>query len=243
MAGEVLKKKREELGLEIKQVADALKLRPEYLNAIEHDLLEKLPVAVYTKGYIREYASFLKVDAGPIIAYYNQHLAQPQPSTIYPVSATRRKTPAVFVILPAGMLLLAAGAFLFFQLRGTGQQTAAPQPVQAPAAVSIPPVQSQPPAAVPALENIPAPPPQAVASTGHRLLVSAHEKAWVQITFSNGKSDEMLMRPGDTKNWEFSETAVLRMGNAGGIRIQIDEGELLVPGAKGQVLSMTLPRP
>ncbi|GAB4489337.1 MAG: hypothetical protein OHK006_20890 [Thermodesulfovibrionales bacterium] len=241
MAGEVLKKKREDLGLEIRQVSDTLRVRPDYLEAIENDLFDKLPVAVYTKGYIRGYASYLKVEADPIISFYDEHLSHPRPSTIYPIAATRRKTPAVFLLLPIALLALGAGGFLFYHLRESVQKTAPAAPVQPPAPAAAAPVAPQPAA------DANAPSPVSVAgqplpSPGHRLLVSAQDRAWLQITFRDGRTEEMLMRPGDTKNWEFSGTATLKMGNAGGITIQLDEGEPVVPGTKGQVLTMRFPR-
>jgi cytoskeletal protein RodZ len=67
VAGEILKKAREESGADINEVSDALKIRPEYLSAIENDSFDQLPVAVYTIGYIRCYAKYLcGVEAEPV---------------------------------------------------------------------------------------------------------------------------------------------------------------------------------
>ena len=69
-SGEILKKKREELGYNLKEIAKTLKIRSDYLKAIEEGTFEKLPVEVYTKGYIREYAKFLKTDPEIVIKAY-----------------------------------------------------------------------------------------------------------------------------------------------------------------------------
>ncbi|MDP2157580.1 MAG: helix-turn-helix domain-containing protein, partial [Nitrospirota bacterium] len=67
MAGELLKRRREELGLDLRKTADLLKIKEDYLASIEENLFEKLPVAVYTIGYIRCYATYLHIDPEPII--------------------------------------------------------------------------------------------------------------------------------------------------------------------------------
>lgn len=110
MAGEVFKKKREELGINIEEAAEVLKIGPEYLIAIENDIFDKLPVAVYTIGYIRCYAKYLNVDAEPVIANFTSHLSSPKPSTIIPVASSRRKVPVYIYI--ASVLLAALIVFV-----------------------------------------------------------------------------------------------------------------------------------
>ncbi|MBI1810953.1 MAG: helix-turn-helix domain-containing protein, partial [Nitrospirae bacterium] len=77
MPGEILKKKREELGYNIKEIAKTLRIRSDYLKAIEEGTFEKLPVEVYTKGYIREYAKFLKIDPKAVIKAYIEKISPP----------------------------------------------------------------------------------------------------------------------------------------------------------------------
>ncbi len=80
MPGEILKKKREELGYNLKEIAKTLRIRSDYLKAIEEETFEKLPVEVYTKGYIREYAKVLKADPEVVIRAY----IEKQPDAITP---------------------------------------------------------------------------------------------------------------------------------------------------------------
>ena len=90
--GEILKKKREELGYNLKEIAKTLKIRSDYLKAIEEGTFEKLPVEVYTKGYIREYAKFLKTDPEIVIKAYIEKISPPviekQPDPITPAENT-----------------------------------------------------------------------------------------------------------------------------------------------------------
>ena len=70
MVGETLKKKREELGLDLKEVAHNLRIQYGYLKAIENNEVKKLPPDVYTRAYIREYAKFLTIDSEPLLDEY-----------------------------------------------------------------------------------------------------------------------------------------------------------------------------
>ncbi|HYQ48459.1 MAG TPA: RodZ domain-containing protein [Thermodesulfovibrionales bacterium] len=271
MAGEVLKKRREELGLEIKEVAERIKIKAEYLSSIEEDRFEKLPVAVYTIGYIRCYAEFLQVDPEPILAIYSGHLSYPPPSTILPVSSSMKKVPFSYYVIPL-LIFLLIGLTIFIVVRqndydsplrqltapSTPVQTAIPQPVPAPTISPVvpqpvqpektqpePPMQTVSPVIPPPVQPVPDVRPQprerAAAGTGHTIEITAQELTWVQITYAGGKSEEALLRPGTAKTWNFPDTAVLKMGNAGGAKLSLDGRDIGIPGSKGQIMSIALP--
>lgn len=251
MAGEILKKRREGLGISIKEASDALKISPEYLASIENDLFDKLPVAVYTIGYIRCYAKYLDVDAEPIIANFVSHLATPPPSTIIPVSSYKRKVPVYFYLIFA----FVAGALTFvvytYTLKkrtdGMTAEKAAPAveektPVPAaPAADAVAPV-TEPVQTQPEEIKTSEPMPAAPVKKAHQFVITASDTVWLQIRFEDGKIDEVLLRAGDSKRWEFDGTAALKIGNAGGVSLKFDGKDLGTPGNAGQVLNLTFPQ-
>lgn len=71
-----LKEQREKLGRELKEVARITRIKVSYLKAIEEEDFAKLPVEVYTKGYIREYAKFLGYPSDAAIAPYEAYLEE-----------------------------------------------------------------------------------------------------------------------------------------------------------------------
>ena len=71
---QLLKKRRLELGKNINEAAEITRIKESYLKAIEEEDFSKLPIEVYTKGYIREYAKFLGVYAEDIITKYDRYL-------------------------------------------------------------------------------------------------------------------------------------------------------------------------
>lgn len=70
----ILKKRREELGKDIDEIAGVTRIKKSYLRAIEEGDFEKLPVEVYTKGYIREYAEFLAIPMEQAFEPYERYL-------------------------------------------------------------------------------------------------------------------------------------------------------------------------
>jgi cytoskeleton protein RodZ len=232
LAGEILKKKREELGISVQEAASALKIRKDYLSFIEDGTFEKLPVPVYTVGYIRAYAKYLGVDSEPIVEFYNKHLAQPESATIMPIAFSRKKVPAIYPIV-AGLLVLSAAVIFFFHFERKGDHKAG-----LPITESESPAQRALPAGALHEAAPPAMPPE---TREHSLQITAKETTWLSIKFSNGKTDEALLRPGDSKSWTFSGRATLKLGNAGGVGIQFDRKDLGTPGDPGEVITLTLP--
>lgn len=69
-----LKEKREALGFSLADVFQRTRISVAYLQAIENNDFDLLPVSVYTKNFIRTYARALGVDCEPIIADYENYL-------------------------------------------------------------------------------------------------------------------------------------------------------------------------
>ena len=87
-AGEILRQERLRIGLTENEVAHHLHITMHYVRAIESDNYQKLPNAVFAKGYIRNYAIFLKLDIEDILERY-QVLAIRQ-SELIQEATTRR---------------------------------------------------------------------------------------------------------------------------------------------------------
>ena len=249
LSGEIFKKRREELGIDIKEASAILKIGSEYLYAIENDIFERLPVAVYTIGYIRCYAKYLDVDAGPVIANFTSHLSSPKPSTIIPVSSSKRKVPGyayVVLVLLAGLLTFVVYAYT--SKNRAGDLSAKSIKPSVKEEISVPPA---PPANAKVIaresdeqnsrENIAQSAPVSVDRKEHRLEIIARETSWVRIGFENGSHEEALLRAGVSKDWRFSGPAVLKIGNAGGVSLRFDGKDLGVPGKSGQIMNLNFP--
>jgi transcriptional regulator with XRE-family HTH domain len=70
--GEKLKKKRQEKGLKLDELADELNIARNYLEAIEGGDFEKLPGEIYVKNFLRLYCNFLDLDYKQLFREYGQ---------------------------------------------------------------------------------------------------------------------------------------------------------------------------
>ena len=66
MIGDLLRAERERQNLSFKDVERGTSIRSLYIEAIEKGEYKTLPGEVYTKGFIRNYANFLKLDCSLI---------------------------------------------------------------------------------------------------------------------------------------------------------------------------------
>jgi len=74
--GEQLKAAREAQKLTVTQVADMTKIRSDHIRAIDQGNYDVFSAPVYIRGFVRTYASALKLDTTLILAQLNQELAE-----------------------------------------------------------------------------------------------------------------------------------------------------------------------
>jgi len=82
--GAVIKRKREEKGLSLKEVENATSIRFGHLQAIEEGHLGKLISPIYAQGFITKYAVFLEMDPEKLLSdhpYVMQILSEKSPET------------------------------------------------------------------------------------------------------------------------------------------------------------------
>ena len=107
MVGEILKKRREELGRDLREISNTLKIKHSYLKAIEDGDRDILPAEVYVKGYINEYARTLNLDPGSVVSAYTDEASPPAEETaLCPIiENVRRKSFRVRYALILSLLL------------------------------------------------------------------------------------------------------------------------------------------
>jgi cytoskeleton protein RodZ len=70
--GELLRQERSRRDLKKMEVAERLHITKHYVTALESDSYEKLPGAVFTRGYLKKYAELLGLDADEIVNLHNE---------------------------------------------------------------------------------------------------------------------------------------------------------------------------
>jgi cytoskeletal protein RodZ len=69
--GEILRAKRLDKGLSLRDVSEVIKISPSFLEAIENNNLNYLPGGFFKKTFVREYARFLDLDEEYILKAFN----------------------------------------------------------------------------------------------------------------------------------------------------------------------------
>lgn len=70
--GTILRRARNRREIELAEVEAETRIRLRYLRAIEHEEWDVLPGGVYTRGFIRTYASFLGLDGERLVGDYRE---------------------------------------------------------------------------------------------------------------------------------------------------------------------------
>ncbi|MBJ7449361.1 MAG: helix-turn-helix domain-containing protein [Parachlamydiales bacterium] len=65
--GEVLKTRRTEMNLSLKEIENATSIRMNYLQAIEEGDMTKMISPVYAQGFTKKYATFLGLDVNQLV--------------------------------------------------------------------------------------------------------------------------------------------------------------------------------
>jgi len=123
--GELLRRCRESAGHSLKDAAEATKISKTYLLALEENRFQELPSPAYLKGFLRIYASYLKLNADELIemiaadsAVESETIAEPPPEkSVQPLIQRAQRFALPLVLL--GALILSAVI-----LQPTTQETA-----------------------------------------------------------------------------------------------------------------------
>lgn len=80
--GEILREQRLNKGFTTKQVSEIIKIRPEYLEALESGNHDVFPSEVYIKGFLKNYAKYLGVDKEKAMALYRRENTEDRSANI-----------------------------------------------------------------------------------------------------------------------------------------------------------------
>jgi len=119
-AGQLLQEKRLLKELTIKDLADKIKVKPEYLIALEESDYLTLPSATATKGFLRNYARVLHLNPDTLVAMFRRDFEEGEKGEIVPrglVEPVARKPRLLSAnLILAGIALFIFLGFLGFQL-------------------------------------------------------------------------------------------------------------------------------
>ena len=119
--GALLRETRESYGGDVERIANALRIRAQYLVAIEEGRYDRLPAPVYALGFVRAYAIHLGLDGEEAVRRFKQEASGFEISRdlVFPVPLGERGIPHGRILAAAVLLLLAAyGAWYYLSSGG-----------------------------------------------------------------------------------------------------------------------------
>ncbi len=249
-AGADLRAARERIGWSLQDIATALRIRLQYLEALEAGHVNELPGNAYALGYLRSYAVALGLDPNEVARRFKAEAVPVTAKTrlAFPVPVPERGVPTGAVVLLG--VLLAVGAYAgWYRLSGEGRLPAetstqvplrlAPLAEQAVQLQTARPIQVAAPAEPPAVQQAEAPPVPAISpssaaaaplpplpgelSNQPRIVLRASADAWVQVRDRAGPVLlNRTLHPGETWEVPAKPNLLLTTGNAGGTDLVVD---------------------
>ncbi len=245
--GEILRAEREKQGLTVKDIEKSTSIRALYIQAIEDGKYDVLPGEVYLKGFMRNYASFLGLDAQHILNLYRESLTEQAPSPVPPPPAasspalgpkTERsrsreseEKSSVGRWLTALVVLAIVGGGAWAAMNYLNPSS--PQPAKPP--------QTQVQQSAPAQPAPVAPKSAQPAPAAAPIVVTAKYTAscWTQVIADGREVYEGIPRVGDNHTWNANQAMTVKVGNAAGIELTYNgqpQGRL---GGDGDVVTRT----
>lgn len=246
--GGLLREAREAKDLSVEDAAKVLFLRKSLIRALESGNWDRLPHPVYVRGYLNQYAGYLKIQEK--VAEY---LASVQKKAKEPAETeTERAAPLVEVCTPersrkvsrlpvartvvyAGVAAFLVAFFVFVNMErprsvGTGYEQVAKSSY---GRASYDRGAYEPRSTAPAQGTIVLEP--------KKLLIACQERTWVRIVIDETEKKEFMLNPQEMVAFNGKEGFDLLIGNAGGVKLYYNGADAGFSGESGQVKRVKLP--
>lgn len=241
--GQYLRAVRQEKDISLETIAIETCISADVLRAIEKEEYDRLPAEVYVKGFLRAYARVVGVDGDDVIKRYlalQQDEAETGGGGFEKPRFIQRKWLQVILVL-IGFAALIWGA-IYIMSNHDGDQKPE-QTLKAPAKTEkpVPPKVEEEAQKRPPKEAPPKKEETQKKALKHNLKVHAIEKTWLKVIADGGQPKVYQLKPGDEIELSASTDFNLLIGNAGGVRLTLNQQAVAVPGKSGQVVTLQLP--
>lgn len=114
--GEKLRQARHYKNLKIEDVAKRLHIRKEYLSALEEENFDRLPTGLYSKNFLKEYASFLGLRANDLLKNWRLSSAGGYPADPFSQKVVKKNKFIIFPRIIRNALIATAVLICFLYL-------------------------------------------------------------------------------------------------------------------------------
>jgi hypothetical protein len=247
--GQTLKNAREEKGLTLDEVSNALFIKRRVTEAIESADWDSLPCPLYVKGHVRQYAALLKI-ADMLKAEMPSSGEQPSTAAQGVAAATNEGAPKGWGQKKKVVAASAAGAlvvvFLVFQnlpkktyvvpvaeSAGSSHQRVrtSVKTQSLEASTKSRPVEES---------RVAAEQSEEVVGTSKKLAILCRERTWVRIVIDGAEQKDLTLNPEEAVRLNAKRNFDLLIGNAGGVKLFYNGKDTGFTGGHGEVRRISL---
>lgn len=265
MVGYTLRQERERQNLTVEDIEQGTSIRAAYIEAIENGEYDKLPGAIYTKGFIKNYAKFLNMDADAAAKEFANDIAElkaeqdaetakaqaaqnPEPKAQEkPVTPKPEKKSIGYSIeqedsrFSGKFIVAAVVAFavlaggIWAWLSDSDGEVVKVNPPAQTQTANSEPTPNE--NSTPVANAAPQP-----ASDKVNIQARFNDRCWVLVTVDGAVVEEGVIEGGQTLSWEGTDNITFRLGNAGAVEFFQDGKSLGVLGGIGDIADKTFTR-
>lgn len=238
--GKSLKERREEKGLTIRDVSDTLCLRKTLVQAIEDGDWNMLPHEVYVRGYLKEYLHLLDMPQD-ILGLEEPPEEKPAFSTepaIPSKISEKRHVPRRAIVVPL-IFILIISFFVLNQIyknrsaaRSTANQISHSEGITTKkASVNV---------GQATTANTPQTSGDQSQQAGlnmsdKKLMITCKERTWISVVIDDNEKKEFMLNPQEMIIVNGKENFDLLIGNAAGVKLNLNGKEIGLTGQSGEV--------
>jgi len=262
---------RENKSVSLKQAERDTRIRRKYLQALEDQDLTSLPSAVYVKGFVRNYASYLGLDPNEMLALYREAMGQapapqaddkdagqPAPKRPPPTPATS-SVPSVRpptrpmesrswlspnLLIGLGILTVVILAAWFLLTSSVYQDLVRPTTPSASVVFPTRALTTTVASTSPTAFSWQTPSPTVVSTieVQVRALPDSYG-CWLGVYVDGREDFRGMLQPGASRTWIGQNRIAMHIGNAGGVEAIVNGQPQGPLGAPGQVVDVEWTRP
>lgn len=218
--GLYLKTLREERKIPLAKIAQELKAKLEFVQALESNDFNKIPAPTYVKGFLRSYAKYLEIDPEQILAIYNK--LHPEKSEQVLI-LKGKEIPRIGLKINRLKLILWTGGTVIILLTITLGIIKIPHLLKPKQKHK----KSEKPAAIKSAAEKPVPISLTTPiSTPMRLSAKSTDSVWMRIYSDSKLIFEGILAKNEEKKWQANTEFKLRIGNPARLDLTVNEQEL-----------------
>ncbi len=240
--GRYLQSIRLEKNISLEQVAAQTRIGLGNLMLVEQENHEQLPAEVFVKGFLRSYAAAIGADGDEAVRRYESRLNVVQKIAESEASVGKTgSSPWLKLIFSLGLFIciIALSILIISFLRHAPETDITSHQAPPAAADNSDDGQVRESEAEKKLDSVLL--PDKAATQKLQLKITALDDTWVKAIIDEKDSTKYALSAGDTIELEASTGYNLLIGNAGAIKLMLNDKSIIVQGESGEVVTMHLP--